>query len=134
MWCLRQSEDQKSSLISEESRFSPLISEDLGPLPHELVWKCPCQHQLEGTSSLVKEESVNFLNQCRKRLQGILPLFEPPTGPPTHRVPKTPQQQKGNSKRTKSSRSPRVNLFSPKVNLISPKVNVISPKVNVKYF
>ena len=36
------------------------------------MWKCPFQHELEGKSSLFKEESVNFLNWCWRCLQGYL--------------------------------------------------------------
>ena len=41
------------------------------------MWKRPFQHKLEGKSSLIKEESVNFLNWCWKRLQGCLSTGRP---------------------------------------------------------
>ena len=52
-------------------------------------------------------------------------------GPPTHRAPKLPKQQK---KKFQNPESLLESLVSPKVNVVSPKVNAISPKVNVKYF
>ena len=34
------------------------------------MWKCPFQHQFEASSSQIKDEGVNFLKGCWKRLQG----------------------------------------------------------------